>query len=68
MMRANILTDFVKKICPKSHIPSMSSQNPLGHGSTRLALDAASIDRKEILKAEVDPKYLDIPKNFSWVS
>lgn len=40
----------------------------LGHDSTRLALDAASIDKKKLLKAELDPKYIDVLKNFSWVN
>lgn len=68
LMRANILIDFVKKICPKTHVPSTSSQNQLGHESTRLALDAASIDKKKLLKADIDLKYLDVLKNFSWVN
>lgn len=49
LMRTNILLDFVKKMCPKTHVPSSSSQSPLGHESTRLALDAASIDKKKLL-------------------
>ena len=68
MMRANLLSDFVKKICGKSPVPSTPVQNLLGQDSSRLAIDAASIDRKTHLKAEVDPKYVDVLKNFSWVS
>ena len=68
LMRANILIDFVKKICPKSHVPSTSSQNQSGHDSTRLALDAAYIDEKKLLKADIDLKYVDVLKIFSWVS
>lgn len=68
MMKANILTNFVKKICPKLHVPSTSSQNPLGHEFTWLALDPASIDWKKLLKADIDLKYIDILKNFSWVN
>lgn len=68
MMRANLLTDFVKKICGKSPVPSSPVQNSLGHDSSRLAIEAASIDRKKLLKAEVDPKYVSVLKNFSWVN
>ena len=68
MMRANLFSDFVKKICGKSPVPHTPVQNSLGHDSFRLAIDAASIDRKKLLKAEVDPKYVDVLKNFSWVS
>lgn len=67
MMRANLLTDFVKKICGKFPVPS-PVQNSLGHDSSRLAIEAASIDRKKLLKAEVDPKYLSVLKNFNWVN
>ena len=41
MMRANLLTDFVKKICGKSPVPSSPVQNSLGHDSSRLAIEAA---------------------------
>lgn len=68
MMRANLLTDFVKKICGKFPVPSSPVQNSLGHDSSRLAIEAASIDRKKLLKAEVDPKYVSVLKNFSWVN
>lgn len=67
LMRANLLVDFVKRMCPKSHASSSSSRSPQGHKSTRLVLDAASIDKKKLLKAEIDLKYMDILKNFSWV-
>lgn len=58
LMIANILVDFVKKMCPKTHVPSSSSQSSLGHESSRLALDAASIDKKKLLKADTDLKYI----------
>ena len=64
MMRANLLTDFAKKIRGKSPIPSSPVQNSLGHDSSRLAIDEASIDRKKLLEAEVDPKYVDVLKKF----
>lgn len=64
-MRTNLLTDFVKKICGKPLIllhPSKIRWDMI------LATDAASINRKKLLKAEVDPKYVAVLKNFSWVN
>lgn len=68
MMRANLLTDFVKKMCGKSPMLSSPAQNSLGHDSSRLGMEAASIDRNKLLKADVDPKYVDVLKNFNWVN
>lgn len=56
MMRSSILSDFVKKICGKSQATTTPVQNSLGYDSLRLAIDAASINRRKLLKAEVDPK------------
>ena len=64
MMRANLLSDFVKKICGNYPVPSTPVQNSLGHDSSRLAIDAAPIDRKNLLKGEVGPKYVDVLKKF----
>lgn len=60
--------DFVKRIYLKMYVPSNSSQNQPGHESSRLALDATSINKKKLLKAGIYLKYIDVLKNFSWVN
>lgn len=37
----------------------------LEYNSSRLAIKAASIDKKKLLKAKIDPKYVGILKIFS---
>lgn len=66
MMRSNLLSDFVKKICGESHSTITPVQNSFGHDSSRLALDAASNDCKKLLKAEIDPRHVVVLK-ISWV-
>lgn len=65
MIRANLFTNFIEKICRKFLVPSSLIQYLLGHDFSRLAIEAVSIDWKKLLKAEIDPKYLSILKNFS---
>ena len=68
MIHTNLFTDFIKKICRKSPVLFSPMQNLLGYDSSRLEIEATSIDWKQLLKTKVDPKYIDILKNFSWVN